>query len=113
MTGPSAERTRRAGSRRAQQDSNLRPLPPEGSALSTELCALAADSRGRLLLATDMRTSPGRRTCASLASYPLPAGEFYEDRSVTEGLRAQQARPVAVSRHAVLPTRAGLAGLRR
>ena len=31
--------------RRAQQDSNLRPLAPEASALSTELCALARDSR--------------------------------------------------------------------
>src|SRR5919197_6056540 len=31
--------------RRAQQDSNLRPLAPEASALSTELCALGSQSR--------------------------------------------------------------------
>ena len=31
--------------KRAQQDSNLRPLAPEASALSTELCALAAHHR--------------------------------------------------------------------
>src|SRR5947209_6774860 len=35
--------------RRARQDSNLRLLPPEGSALSTELRALAARSVGTSL----------------------------------------------------------------
>ena len=45
---PAESEARTAQKRRAQQDSNLRPLAPEASALSTELCALAADSRGRL-----------------------------------------------------------------
>ena len=67
-TGASCPARRR---RRAQQDSNLRPLAPEASALSTELCALAAHHRPRI------RGLEGARACSrsvnpcSRATFPL------------------------------------------
>ena len=49
-SNPRRKRRVRSIRRRAQQDSNLRPLAPEASALSTELCALGAQSRAKRTL---------------------------------------------------------------